>query len=149
MKSDAADGRRNRWRGPHSHQAQPVSLDWTPPGNPLDPTKNHAYDHCTMRVPFATARATLAQRSLHRLSYCWRTMGRMVDLDELVSAYEIAERLGYANPISFHTTRRRSPDFPEPILRTGKNGSFLLWLWPDVLAWAYKTGRTDISLLRK
>jgi len=35
--------------------------------------------------------------------------------------------------------RGRYPDFPEPVA-TLKAG--LVWAWPDVAAWAKKTGRT-------
>lgn len=78
-------------------------------------------------------------------------MGRTVDVEDLVSAWELTERLGYANPIAFHTMRKRTEgaDFPEPILSTGKGGKFLLWYWPDVLAWAYERGRVDIKLLHR
>ena len=68
-------------------------------------------------------------------------MGRTVDVDDLVSAWDIAQRLDYRNITSFHSVRSRDPDFPEPVLRTGKGGHFLLWEWPDVLAWAYRHGR--------
>ena len=68
-------------------------------------------------------------------------MGRSVDLDDLVSAWDIAVRLGYKNVTSFHSVRLRDPEFPRPVLRTGKGGHFLLWEWPDVLAWAYRRGR--------
>lgn len=68
-------------------------------------------------------------------------MGRTVDVDDLVSAAEIADRLGYVNVTSFHSVRTRDPDFPQPVVRTGKNGHFLLWLWPEVLDWAYRRGR--------
>ena len=76
---------------------------------------------------------------------------RLRRLDDLVSAWELTERLGYKNTIAFHTMRSRNAgkDFPEPILATGKGGKFLLWYWPDVLTWAYKNGRVDVNLLRQ
>ena len=75
------------------------------------------------------------------------SMGRSVDIDDLVSAWELTELLGYANPIAFHTMRKRTEgaDFPEPILATGKGGKFLLWYLPDVLTWAYRTGRVPVQ----
>lgn len=76
-------------------------------------------------------------------------MGRTVDVDDLVSAWELTNLLGYANTIAFHTMRSRNAgkDFPEPILATGKGGKFLLWYLPDVLTWAYRNGRLDIEYL--
>jgi chromosome partitioning protein len=60
-------------------------------------------------------------------------MARKVDVDDLVGAAEIAERLGLAHRETVHNWRRRYPDFPAPIaeLRQG-----LLWSWPDVERWA-------------
>ena len=72
-----------------------------------------------------------------------QAMGRKVDVEELVSAWDIANRLGYRNATSFHSVRLRDPSFPAPVLRTGKGGHFLLWEWPDVLAWAYRHGRLE------
>ena len=65
-------------------------------------------------------------------------MGRKVDVNDLVGAAEIAERLGLSHPQSVHGWRRRYPDFPQPIahLKTA-----LVWNWPDVERWARRTGR--------
>ena len=66
-------------------------------------------------------------------------MGRKVDVDALVGTHEIAERLGLASPEVVYSWRRRHRgQFPEPIarLRIG-----FVWNWPDVEAWARKTGR--------
>jgi len=41
----------------------------------------------------------------------------MVDADDLVSASEIASRLGARRPGVVHDWRRRHPDFPQPIAR--------------------------------
>lgn len=59
-------------------------------------------------------------------------------MDQLVGAAEIAERVGLAGPRIVHDWRRRYPDFPAPvaILTMG-----LVWAWPDVEAWARRTGR--------
>lgn len=75
-------------------------------------------------------------------------MGRVVDVDDLVSTWEITERLGYTNPISFSSVRLRDDTFPDPVLRFGKNDKYSLWLWPEVLAWAYRTGRVATSIGR-
>ena len=64
-----------------------------------------------------------------------------MDVDDLVSSAEIADRLGYANSSAFGVVRLRDPDFPEPVARLGKNEHFAVWLWPDVLEWAYRHGR--------
>ncbi len=65
-------------------------------------------------------------------------MARKVPVDELVGAAEIAERLGSKRTSLVHDLRRRHPDFPEPV---AKLKSALVWAWPDVEAWARKTGR--------
>lgn len=43
-------------------------------------------------------------------------MGRMADLDQLVGAREIADRLGIARPQVVYQWRRRHAEFPEPAL---------------------------------
>lgn len=65
-------------------------------------------------------------------------MGKKVDVDDLVGAYEIAQRMGVARPQVIHEWRRRHPDFPEPIatLKTA-----LIWDWKEVQRWARETGR--------
>ena len=57
---------------------------------------------------------------------------------DLVGAAEIADRLDLAQPQTVHTLRRRHADFPEPV---AKLRQALVWSWPDVEAWATKTGR--------
>ena len=65
-------------------------------------------------------------------------MGRKVDLDNLVGATEIAQRLGVKRPHLIHDWRRRHPEFPKPVLElTG----ILVWDWRDVEVWAKATGR--------
>lgn len=67
-------------------------------------------------------------------------MGRRVDADDLVSAVEIAARLGVARPQVVYDWRRRHPGFPQPIARLG---SVFVWSWIDVEAWARATGRLE------
>ena len=67
-------------------------------------------------------------------------MGRKVDVEDLVSASEIARRLGAQKPSVVHDWRRRHPDFPQPIARLALG---YVWAWPDVEAWARSTGRLD------
>jgi hypothetical protein len=63
---------------------------------------------------------------------------KQVNVEDLVGAAEIADRLGLAQSQTVHSWRRRYADFPEPIahLRTA-----LIWSWPDVERWAKRTGR--------
>jgi hypothetical protein len=61
-----------------------------------------------------------------------------VDVSELVGAAEIAERLGISHPQTVHTLRRRHGDFPEPVAQLRQ---VIVWAWPDVEAWARRTGR--------
>lgn len=65
-------------------------------------------------------------------------MGRKVDVDDIVSASEIAARLGVNQRSVVHDWRRRHPDFPQPVARV-KLG--YLWAWPDIERWARRTGR--------
>ena len=65
-------------------------------------------------------------------------MGRRVDVDELVGTIEIAERLGLAQYQTVHLWRKRYQDFPPPVLALTQ---VLLWEWPEVEAWARRTGR--------
>ena len=65
-------------------------------------------------------------------------MSRRVNVDDLVGAAEIADRLGIAYVETIHNWRRRYPDFPQPV---AKLRQALIWSWPDVEAWATATGR--------
>ncbi len=65
-------------------------------------------------------------------------MGRKVDVDRLVGAGEIAQRLGVGRTSVVHDWRRRHDDFPEPVKEFQMG---LLWNWPDVEKWAKRTGR--------
>ena len=67
-------------------------------------------------------------------------MGRKVDVDDLVGAHEIAQRLGVARPQVIHEWRRRHRDFPKPIaaLKTA-----LIWDWREVKKWAVDSGRLE------
>lgn len=65
-------------------------------------------------------------------------MTRKVSVSDLVGTAEIAQRLGARNAELVHDWRRRYPDFPSPVARL-KIG--FVWAWPDVEAWARRTGR--------
>lgn len=65
-------------------------------------------------------------------------MGRRLDVDKLVGSPEIAARLGVQRLQVIHDWRRRHPDFPQPVARISR---VLVWYWPEVEAWARRTGR--------
>jgi hypothetical protein len=65
-------------------------------------------------------------------------MGRAVDVNDLVGAAEIADRLGLAHAQTVHNYTRRYPDFPKPVARLRQA---MVWAWPDVEKWAKSTGR--------
>src|SRR5690242_11764646 len=61
-------------------------------------------------------------------------MGRRVDVDQLVGASDIKDRLGFTRVQDVHSTRRRDPAFPEPVafIGGGPQHRILVWYWPDV-----------------
>lgn len=63
---------------------------------------------------------------------------KVVPVDQLVGASEIAARLGSKRTVYVHDLRRRHPDFPEPV---AKLKAALVWDWKEVEQWARKTGR--------
>lgn len=65
-------------------------------------------------------------------------MGRRVDVDQLVGAAEIAERVGANSVQTVHSWRRRYEDFPSPVVVLRQA---MVWHWPDVERWARATGR--------
>lgn len=67
-----------------------------------------------------------------------QSVGRRVDVDQLVGAEDIAERLGLGHYRRVHELRTRKGDFPEPVLRVRRT---MVWYWPDIERWAKTTGR--------
>lgn len=69
-------------------------------------------------------------------------MVRKVEVDQLVGATQISQRLGMRHSTHVHQLRRNDPTFPAPLtqLSPGPGGAFV-WYWPDVEAWARETGR--------
>lgn len=65
-------------------------------------------------------------------------VGRKLDVDQLVGAAEIADRLGVKLAQTVRDWRRRHADFPAPV-RSLTMGS--MWYWPEVEQWARRTGR--------
>ena len=57
--------------------------------------------------------------------------------EELVSAAEVATRLGLARSRQVLDLRLHRFDFPHPVARTGRN---LVWSWPQVEHWAQSEG---------
>jgi len=67
-------------------------------------------------------------------------MGPKVDIDDLVSAADVAVLLGLAHHNSVTTYLRRYPDFPRPMVeRSG--GRIRLWDKRDVIAWRDQRSR--------
>lgn len=62
-------------------------------------------------------------------------MGRLVDLDELVSARIVAARLGWPRIQALHNAR--AGGFPEPVKTLSRTS---LWLWPEIREWALGKG---------
>jgi hypothetical protein len=65
-------------------------------------------------------------------------VGKKIDVDYLVGAAEIADRLNLKRPHLIHDWRRRYPEFPQPLLELK---GILLWDWRDVENWAKLTDR--------
>jgi hypothetical protein len=72
----------------------------------------------------------------------WENLGmtNRIRPEDLVGAYEIAERAGLAFPNLVHTWRRRHKDFPQPIAELHAG---LIWEWPEVEKWLRQTSRSD------
>ncbi|HEX6393120.1 MAG TPA: hypothetical protein VFZ97_06735 [Acidimicrobiales bacterium] len=68
-------------------------------------------------------------------------MGRMVDVDLLVGAEEIARRLEVGRPQVVYEWRRRLADFPLPVFSLSRTS---IWYWPDIERWAARTGRLPV-----
>lgn len=64
-------------------------------------------------------------------------MGRTVDVDDLVSAAEVAEILGLAQHNSVTTYLHRYDDFPRPAIEKS-GGRIRLWLRQEILEWRVK-----------
>jgi predicted DNA-binding transcriptional regulator AlpA len=65
-------------------------------------------------------------------------VGRKLDVDQLVGAVEIAERLRVSAPTVVHNWRDRYEDFPAPVVVRTRA---ILWYWPEIEAWARRTRR--------
>jgi predicted DNA-binding transcriptional regulator AlpA len=65
-------------------------------------------------------------------------MVRKLDVQQLVGATEIAERLGVSRGQVVHNWRARFGDFPEPVHELAMG---MLWYWPEVAEWASAHGK--------
>ena len=60
----------------------------------------------------------------------------MLDVDQLVAARDIAERLGFKRVQLVHYYFRSDPTFPAPVFTVAEAARPLrLWYWPDVESW--------------
>ena len=61
-------------------------------------------------------------------------MGRMVDLDDLLNAVEVAALLGLSHGNSVTTYLHRYAEFPRPVVDKS-DGKIRLWLRDEILDW--------------
>lgn len=64
-------------------------------------------------------------------------VGRQVDVDRLVGASDIADRVGVKRLQVVHHWRRRHADFPKPVTVVSRA---LIWYCPNIERWARGTG---------
>ena len=70
----------------------------------------------------------------------------MVDVDHLVPARVIAERLRWKRVQLVHYYWRSDPNFPEPVVAlTEKIGGLRLWCWPEIEDWARGRGMWPLA----
>lgn len=63
-------------------------------------------------------------------------VGRVLDVDQLVPAKAIAERLGFSTVQLAYYYFRSDPTFPAPVFTLAEAARPLrLWYWPDVESW--------------
>lgn len=62
-------------------------------------------------------------------------MGRLVDVDDLVDAHQVAALLGLAHANTVHQYQRRYPDMPKPVYEPGARRA-QLWLGSEMKRWA-------------
>jgi hypothetical protein len=73
-------------------------------------------------------------------------VGRRVDVDHLVSARLIAERLGFKRVQVVHYFYRSDEDFPEPVFTLSEMARPVrLWYWPDIERWWRKRQRRQAT----
>lgn len=60
--------------------------------------------------------------------------------EDLIDAQAVAELLGLSHRNTVSVYQKRYPDMPRPVLDMGK-GRCRLWLKPEIVSWANRTGR--------
>ena len=70
-----------------------------------------------------------------------RTVGRRVDVDELIDAQEVAAMLDLAQANSVYLYLSRYPDMPRPVVDRGPRRA-KLWLRAEIAQWASSRGRS-------
>lgn len=68
-------------------------------------------------------------------------MGRLVDVDQLVDANEVARLLGLGHPNTVHQYQRLYADMPKPVVDRGPN-RVRLWLRPEIEEWSRGRARS-------
>jgi predicted DNA-binding transcriptional regulator AlpA len=61
-------------------------------------------------------------------------MGRLVDIEDLVDAHDVAAMLGLSQVTSVHLYQRRYADMPRPVLDRGGRRA-RLWLRSEMKEW--------------
>ncbi len=69
-------------------------------------------------------------------------MGRMLDVDDLVTAGVIVARMGLTRIQRVHEMMRLQSPMPGPVYVGPR---ILLWHWPEVSAWATASGRPAVN----
>lgn len=69
-------------------------------------------------------------------------MGRLLDVDELVTAGVIVNRMGLARIQRVHEMMRLQTPMPRPVYVGPR---ILLWHWPEVSAWAAASNRPALD----
>jgi predicted DNA-binding transcriptional regulator AlpA len=80
-----------------------------------------------------TPGTTPAVPDLRRPLVAGRT-GRLVDVDELADAHDVAAMLGLSDATSVHLYQRRYPDMPRPVVDRGGRRA-RLWLRSEISEW--------------
>ncbi len=62
-------------------------------------------------------------------------MGRLVDVDDLIDARDVAKMLGLSHSNTVFQYQRRYPGMPRPVVDRGANRA-RLWLRSEVREWA-------------
>jgi glutathione-regulated potassium-efflux system ancillary protein KefG len=67
-------------------------------------------------------------------------MPRMVDIDDLIDANDVADLIGVTHRNTVSQYQQRYPDMPRPVIDLGA-GRCKMWLRSEITAWARSSGR--------